>query len=75
MTKGQHHYERSEYIVIKSRGHKTMLQQVANDVALRANEVVLRTNDVMLCINDVGLRPMSFATQTTANNADRKSVV
>ena len=43
-----------------------MLQQVANDVALRANEVVLRTNDVMLCINDVGLRPIA---QTTANNA------
>ena len=60
MTKGQHHYERSEYIVIQSRGHKTMLQQVANDVALRANEVVLRTNDEMLCINNVGLRPMSF---------------
>ena len=37
-----------------------MLQQVANDVALRANEVVPRTNDEMLRINDVGLRPMSF---------------
>ena len=61
MTKGQHHYERSEYIVMQSSGHKTMLQQVANDVALRANEVVPRTNDEMLRINDVGLRPMSFA--------------
>ena len=57
LTEGQHHYERSEYIIVRLRT-QTMLQQVANDVVLRTNEVAVSANDVMLRINDVGLRPM-----------------
>ena len=50
LTEGQHHFERSENIIVRLR-HKTMLRQVANDV--------LR-NDVMLRINDVALRANGF---------------
>ena len=39
LTEGQHHFERSENIIVRLR-HKTMLRQVANDV-LR-NDVGLR---------------------------------
>ena len=45
LTEGQHHFERSENIIVLLR-HKTMLRQVANDV-LR-NDVMLRINDVLL---------------------------
>ena len=51
LTEGQHHYERSEYIISHSSGHKTMLcfaqmklRQAANDVMLRINDVALRAN-------------------------------
>ena len=39
LTEGQHHFERSENIIHHLCGHKTMLQQVANDVMLRINDV------------------------------------
>ena len=46
LTEGQHHYERSEYIIPHLCGHKTllcfaqmMLRQDANDVMLRINDV------------------------------------
>ena len=35
----QHHFEQSENIILHLCGHKTMLQQVANDVILRINDV------------------------------------
>ena len=34
LTEGQHHFERSENIIVRLR-HKMMLRQVANDVGLR----------------------------------------
>ena len=43
LTEGQHHYERSEYIIVRLRTQ---------------NDVVLRTNEVAQAANDVGLRPM-----------------
>jgi len=41
LTEGQHHFERSEIIIVRLR-HKTMLRRVANEVAFRANDVGLR---------------------------------
>ena len=55
LTEGQHHYERSEYIISHSSGHKTMLcfaqmklRQAANDVMLRINDVALRANTTLV---------------------------
>ena len=47
LTEGQHHFERSENIIVR-------LRTQMNEVALRANDVL--RNDVMLRINDVALR-------------------
>ena len=48
LTEGQHHFEQSENIISHSSEHKTILQQVANDVMLRINDVALRANTTLV---------------------------
>ena len=54
LTVGQHHYERSEYIIVRLR--------------TQMNDVVLCTNDVMLRINGVGLCPMMLRFAQTGSD-------